>query len=121
MLCGNKVDGKVITSSLKSLDTYTPTLVIRIPFEYKRAVKEELDNKYGINITSIYPELPSVAQYIKEKYRKKNISLDGTYSIVKEEDISTRVAKRISVIIVLNEQLTIEQIKKICSDIQLRL
>lgn len=113
LLCGNKVDGGVITSSLKSLDTYTPTLVIRIPFEYKRAVKEELDNKYGINITSIYPELPSVAQYIKDKYRKKNISLDGTYSIVKEEDISTRAAKRISVIIVLNEQLTIEQIKKI--------
>lgn len=113
LICGNKVDGKVITSSLKSLDIYTPTLVIRIPFEYKQAVKEELDNKYGINITSIYPELPSVAQYIKEKYRKKNISLDGTYSIVKEEDVSTRVAKRISVIIVLNEQLTIEQIKKI--------
>ncbi|MDE7245340.1 MAG: FRG domain-containing protein [Oscillospiraceae bacterium] len=113
LLCGNKVNGEIITNSLKSLDTYTPTLVIRIPFEYKRAVKEELDTKYGINLTSVYPELPSVAQYIKEKYKKGNTSLDGTYSIVKEEDTSIGVAKRISVIIVLNQQLTIEQIKNI--------
>ena len=113
LLCGNSVEGTIITNLLKSLDTYTPVLIIRIPFEYKLAVKEELDNKYGINVTSVYPELPSVAQYIKAKYKKGNTSLDGTYSIVKEEDISTGVAKRISIVIVLNTQLTIEQIKNI--------
>lgn len=120
LLCGNKVDGEIITNTLKSLDSYTPTLVIRIPFEYKRAVKEELDNKYGINLTSVYPELPSVAQYIKEKYKRGNTSFDGTYSIVKEEDTSTGVAKRISVIIVLNKQLTIEQIKNISISVMQR-
>ena len=113
LLCGNRVEGTIITNSLKSLDAYTPALIIRIPFEYKLAVKEELDNKYGINLTSVYPELPSVAEYIKAKYKKGNKSLDGTYSIVKEEDVSTGVAKRISVMIVLNTQLTIEQIKNI--------
>lgn len=113
LLCGNYVEGRVITNSLKSLDTYMPILVIRIPFEYKRSVKEELDNKYGINLTSVYPELPSVAEYIKAKYRKENISMDGTYSIVKEKDTSTGVTKRISIIIVLNKQLAIEEIKNI--------
>lgn len=113
LICGNVVEGDTITSSLKSLDTYTPTLVIRIPFEYKKAIKDDLDNKYNVNHLSIYPELPSVATYIKEKYKKKRVALDGVYSIVKEEDVSTGVARRISVTVVLNKQLAIDQIKQI--------
>lgn len=111
LLCGNELDGDTITGKLKSLDTYVPILVIRVPFEYKKSIKEELDNRYKINRMSIYPELPSVAQYIEGKYGKEDEKLDKPYSIVEEKDISTGVAKRISVVIVLNEQLTIKQIK----------
>ena len=71
LICGNELNGDTVTGKLKSLDTYVPVLVIRIPFEYKKAIKEELDNRYKINQMSIYPELPSVAQYIKAKYGKE--------------------------------------------------
>ena len=117
LICGNNVDGNEIKSSIRSLDIYEPTIIIRIPYEYKHAIKEELDAKYAINITSIYPELPSVSEYIKSKYRKVNMSLNGTYSVVKKEDISFSVVKRISITIVLNQQLSIEQVKSIAIDI----
>lgn len=120
LICGNELDGDTVTGQLKSLDTYDPDLVIRIPFEYKKAVKDELDNQYDINRMSVYPELPSVAQYIEAKYGKEVEKLEKTYSIVKEQDISTGVAKRISVILVLNKQLTIEQIKSISIDVMKR-
>lgn len=117
LICGNELDGDTVTGQLKSLDTYDPDLVIRIPFEYKKAVKDELDNQYNINRMSIYPELPSVAQYIEAKYGKEDEKLEKAYSIVEEKDISTGVAKRISVILVLNKQLSIEQIKGISVDV----
>lgn len=111
LICGNEVVDGSITNSLKSLDTITPNVIIRIPYEYKKEIKDELDLKYAINQTMIYPELPSVANYIKEKYKEENISLDGKYSIVKTEDISHAKAKRISITIVLTKPMQIEQIK----------
>lgn len=117
LICGNELSGDTITGKLKSLDTYAPTLVIRIPYEYKRAIKQELDNRYKINRMSIYPELPSVAKYIEAKYGKEDEKLEKAYSIVEEKDISTGVAKRISVILVLNKPHTIEQIKGISIEV----
>lgn len=111
LICGNEVVDGSITNSLKSLDTLTPNVIIRIPYEYKKEIKDELDLKYGINQTKIYPELPSVANYIKEKYKEENLSLDGKYSIVKTEDISHAMAKRISITIVLTKPMRIDQIK----------
>lgn len=117
LICGNAVVDNVITDSLISLDTITPNLIIRIPYEYKKKIKDELDLQYGINQLKIYPELPLVATYIKEKYKKINISFDGKYSIVKKEDSSHALAKRISICIVLNEMLQIQQIKEIVINI----
>lgn len=113
LICGNEVVDDRITDSLKSLDAITPSVIIRIPFEFKKAIKDELDLKYSINQTRIYPELPSVADYIKEKYKEENLSLDGKYSIVKTEDVSHALAKRISITIVLTEPLRIDQIKSL--------
>lgn len=113
LICGNEVVNGIITNSLKSLDTIAPSVVIRIPYEYKKEVKNELDLKYSVNQTRIYPELPSVASYIKDKYKKENLSLDGKYSIVKKEDISHALAKRISIVIVLTEPMHIDQIKSL--------
>lgn len=113
LICGNEVVDSSITNSLKSLDTLTPSVIIRIPYEYKKEIKDELDLKYGINQTKIYPELPSVANYIKEKYKEENLSLDGKYSIVKTEDISHAMAKRISITIVLTKPMRIDQIKSL--------
>ena len=117
LICGNKVNNNNIITELISLETFTPTIVIRIPFEYKEEVKKELDNKYNINVATVYPELPSVARYIENKYKEENYSLDKKYTIVKEEDVSTGVARRISLTIVLNTPLTIEKIKNVSVDI----
>lgn len=70
LICGNEIVERRMTKKLKSLDTIKPNLIIRIPYEYKKAIKEDLDLQYGINQPSIYPELPSVVGYIKEKYKK---------------------------------------------------
>ncbi len=113
LICGNEVINGKITPNLKTLDVFSPTEVIRIPFEYKKAIKTELEQKYGINYPTIYPELTSMAIYINEKYKSENITLDEKYDIIKTEDISMPAAKRISMIIVLKEPLRIDQIKTI--------
>ncbi|MCI8283857.1 MAG: FRG domain-containing protein [Firmicutes bacterium] len=113
LICGNEVIDSIITNSLKSLDTITPNVIINIPYEYKKEIKEELDLKYNINQFRIYPELPAVASYIKEKYKEENLSLSGKYSIVKKEDISYAFVKRISITIVLTKSMYIAEIKSL--------
>ena len=113
LICGNEIVEERMTKKLKSLDSIKPNLIIRIPYEYKKSIKEELDLQYGINQPSIYPELPSVAGYIKEKYKKSNLSLDGKYSIVNVKDSSFGLIRRVSVTVVLNDIMPIEHIKAI--------
>ncbi|MGX9135473.1 FRG domain-containing protein [Rummeliibacillus sp. JY-2-4R] len=116
-ICGNNVEGEFIKKSINPLDTIVPAMLIRIPYEHKLAVKRELDEKYNINETTIYPELPSVADYLKEKYKSINFSPDGTYSILESKELSNFGAKRISVIGILNKVLLIEEIKLIGREI----
>ncbi|WP_058304293.1 FRG domain-containing protein [Gorillibacterium timonense] len=117
LICGNETVDKTITNNLKSLDTLKPNMTIRIPYEYKRLIKYEIDERYGINNVSIYPELPSVADYIKRKYKKENFSPDGKYNIVHTKILSHGFVRRISVIIVLNAQLRIDQIRTVAVDV----
>lgn len=108
-ICGNYVEDRKLSNKIKPLDI-KPTLAIKIPYEYKEAIKKELDQQYQINKTIVYPELISAADYIKEKYKEKNISLDGTYSLVDVKDISYPRVKRISIKIVLAKLLKIDEI-----------
>lgn len=112
-ICGNEMIGKEIKKSVLPLDSIKPTMVIRIPFEHKQAIKKELDEKYNINETTIYPEFPSVADYLKEKYKKVTFDLDGTYSILEVQDVSHAGARRCSIVAVLNKVLRIEEVKHI--------
>ncbi|GGM39453.1 hypothetical protein GCM10011351_27030 [Paraliobacillus quinghaiensis] len=112
-ICGNEVIGKEIKKSVLPLDSIEPTMIIRVPFEYKQAVKKELDAKYNINETTIYPEFPSVADYLKEKYKRVDFNMDDTYNILEVEDISHVGVKRCSIVAVLNKVLLIEEIKDI--------
>jgi len=82
-ICSNIVENGMITSNLVTLDSVLPSMIIRIPYEYKSHIKTELNEKHGINAASIYPELPAVSAYLKEKYKRKAISLDDKYEIVK--------------------------------------
>lgn len=117
VICGNEICEGKISRTIRTIDKVIPNIVIRIPYEYKNLVKKELDEKYGINETMIYPELPSVANYIKEKYKHDNFNIDGTYSIVETKDISHAGAKRISIIVVLEKPLKVEYIKQVAKSI----
>ncbi|WP_197232645.1 FRG domain-containing protein [Priestia endophytica] len=111
-ICGNEVvDGK-IQRQLKTLDSVKPLVVVKIPYEYKASIKRELDEKYAVNEAFIYPELPSVASYLKEKYKYKHISNEEVYDLMEETNISTGRARRISLVIVLTKRLSIEEIKR---------
>lgn len=113
LICGNKLEGEVVVNELNSLDTIIPNAVIRIPYEYKKQIKDELDIKYRLNQLSIYPELPSVAGYVREKYKAEKLDSDAKYNIVNTEDVSHGRVKRLSVTIVLDANLRIEQIQSI--------
>lgn len=113
VVCTNKVDGHIITNEIISIDSILPIMVIRIPYEYKAIVKKELDLKHSINHVLVYPELPSVANYLREKYKETNTCLDCNYSILKKQEVNIGGIKRLSMVIVLNHLLTIDSIKKI--------
>lgn len=114
VICGNEVQNNDIQKQVKALDSIKPNLIIRIPYEHKQAIKRELDQRHLINKATIYPELPSTASYIKEKYREQNISIDGTYSVMEIDDkASYPGVKRLSLKITLNKLLRIEDIHEV--------
>lgn len=113
LICGNDVIDGAISSSLRSLDTITPCTVIRIPYEYKQKVKDELDLKHDISTPVLFPELPSVASYIKEKYKESVFSPEDKYHVVNVKDNSIGRVKRKSISIVLNQTLKIEEIQQV--------
>ncbi|MEI2667007.1 FRG domain-containing protein [Rossellomorea sp. LJF3] len=110
VICGNEIRNEVIHKHVKPLDAIKPNLIIRIPYEHKLAIKNELDQRTLINKTTIYPEFPSVADYLKEKYRETNLSIDGAYSVVEKDDLSYPGVKRLSMKITLNKLLRMEEI-----------
>lgn len=116
LICGNEINEGCVSKTIRSLDTIAPCTVIRIPYEYKQAIKDELDIKYNISSPTMFPELTSVAKYIKEKYKEKMFSSEGKYYVAKIQDISMSIAKRVSITVVLKQTLVIEEIKRIAID-----
>lgn len=112
VICCNTLNNGLIQHHIEPLNDI-PTVTIRIPHEYKKLIKQELDEKYSINDTYIYPELPSVATYLIEKYKDNNFSYENEYTIVNSEDVSVLTAKRISIVVVLEKSLHIQHIKDI--------
>lgn len=117
IVCGNKILDNRVTNKLLDINKDEAHQVIRIPFEYKRIIKDTLDEKFAINEGFIYPELQSFANYIKSKYKNNNIDLTDAYEIEKSEDSSTPGARRRGVYIVLKKRLNIYQIKKIVKSV----
>ena len=113
-ICGNDIEQNNIIRSIKPLNSITPSMIIRIPYEQKYSVKKELDEKYRINETTIFPEFPSIADYLKEKYKQISFEPFGTFNIIEAKNLSINGAKRISVIAVPNHMLRIEEIKQVC-------
>lgn len=116
LICGNEFLNGAFTNTLRSLDVFTPSIIIRIPYEYKQTIKDELDYKYNISAPGLFPELPSVADYIKEKYKESIFSPKGKYHIIKVKDISHGLVNRKSIVIVLNQPLQINEIQQVAID-----
>ena len=116
IVCGNKVLNGSIQRELISLDTLNPKSIIHIPYEYKELIHNELDYKYGINKMKIYPELPSVGDYLRKKYGTRNKpNINDCYIIQNDEDNSTPYIKRGSIFVTLTKNLGIDEIKGIAS------
>ncbi|MDM5233713.1 FRG domain-containing protein [Lysinibacillus pakistanensis] len=118
-ICGNTIQSRRVNRHLLNLDSYKPTMTFRIPFEKKESIKAELD-EIGYNLTWMYPDLPSVAQYLKEKYSVSNRDLTKAFIIKKTEESNVYGGKvrRISIYIALTEKVSSREIKKIGSIIK---
>ncbi len=116
-ICGNKIQDMQISKELQPLTTIPPTVVIRIPFEHAQAIKNELDIKYKLNESSVYPELPIFGTYIMEKFKRRPLDLSDSYQIGKIEDISTANAKRMSIKAFLKKRLPEDGIKQVATEI----
>ncbi|MEK4568722.1 FRG domain-containing protein [Bacillus sp. FSL K6-3458] len=114
--CSEVLSDHTLMKKVMPLESGIEALTIRIPYEYKKLVKEELDN-IEINKAFIYPELPSVGDYVREKYKYSNYSKENLYTIVKSDDVSTGAAKRVSLMVILEKPLQINQIEEICKSI----
>jgi hypothetical protein len=117
-ICGNKVRNGVIERDLYSLDEVKPTAIIEIPFEYKLAVKQELDQSHGINeATAFSMDLDSTAVYLTEKWWSRDENLGDTYKVADLKNSSVMGVKRVSVYITLTKALRFEQVKQIAATI----
>ncbi|WP_153721177.1 FRG domain-containing protein [Sporosarcina cascadiensis] len=110
VICGNEINNSELTDKIIPLDC-VPTRTFRIPYEYKESIKNELDS-LGYNIYNLYVDLPSVANYIKSKY-KETSSIEGAYEII--EHTSQQEFKHVwhDITILLKKKLKESQIRKI--------
>lgn len=115
VVCANQVlDNQITKGVIEPLEHALPAGIFQVPFEYKKVVKAELDRKNDIRSWSIYPqELPSFGKYLTEKYRHENLPEDGNYIIVSKEDVSHRLARRLSLKVVLQRTLRIDHIREV--------
>lgn len=115
VICGNEINDNGITDEIKPLDSY-PLRTFKIPYEYKESIKEELDS-LGYNIYNLYVDLPSVADYIKSKYKEFSSIDESSYEII--EHTSQNKFKHVwhDVRILLKRRLRKSQIKEIIKKI----
>lgn len=113
-ICGNIIEGEKILHQLRSLDEITQLMAIKIPFEYKEKIKKSLQKEHQIMATSIYPELPSAAKYIRDKYElKENLFLPQGQYVVVDKGTPRFNLDKLFIEIVLSKPLTIEEIKQV--------
>ncbi|MDJ0304743.1 FRG domain-containing protein [Dehalobacter sp.] len=119
LICGNTVSGGKIINSINAIDRNQATETILIPYEYKKSIRDELDS-LGISSRTVYPELPTYAEHIKQKFAvgpERKVDCKVMYKIHDVKDISTRSDKRLSISIVLDGKYEIEMIKKAVYDV----
>lgn len=115
IICTNVVENGIINKQIKEISKKDVSYTIRIPFEYKAKIKEDLNTRYKISQYMVYPELPIFAKYIREKYKSENDKSieDYNFRIIETDDISHALAKRLSVKIELEHRMSIDIIRKI--------
>lgn len=110
-VCGNRISDNIITSEIFEIDTKRATAILRVPQQFKASIKRELNDIFTINVSRIYPELMSWAEYIKNKYSVESYVVDDSYSIINDDDISIPEVRRKQVKIVLSKGLNVEEVR----------
>jgi len=112
-LSTNEISDSNINRNLITLDSIDPNLIIRIPYEFKKGIIEELNNVYDVNDHSIFPELPSACRFLEKKYETKSKVEKYSFILREERDISLDKYRRISVIIELGEKYKFDEIRNL--------
>ena len=74
---------------------------------------ENVQNYLPRFVQKYLPYTPSFGKYLTEKYRHENLPEDGNYIIVSKEDVSHRLARRLSLKVVLQRTLRIDHIREV--------
>lgn len=110
VICGEQeIDGHW---KIAGLDSVKPALTFRITPEYKKKIRDEL-NDYGINTSSIYKDLMSASQFLRSKYGQKENGLGKEdYEIIENERASTSYRKSKELQMIMKKRGPIESIHK---------
>ena len=106
-ICADNENG-----GLKTLDEIPPVCVFRIPAMYKEAIRVELD-QLGINVCSIYPEMPSGGTYLKAKYGKNVYQVTDTDYEIYEISQNTHCRRDTDLRLIVNDNLPVSSVKQI--------
>lgn len=86
VICGEKqIEDKW---TITTLDSVLPVLVFRVPKEFKRSIRNELEH-FGINESTIYTDLASAAEYLRDKYNPQTETIDENDYEIKETDTTS--------------------------------
>lgn len=97
---------------ISTLDSILPVLVFRIPVEFKKSIRKELD-QYGINESSIYTDLASAAKYLRDKYNPQIETVDESDYEIKEKDSTSPSYRRtLKLYVVFNKKYSIAAIHR---------
>lgn len=111
-LCANHNENGIIRKELIALDSINPMLVIRIPYEHKKRIKQDLELRKDISVLNIYPEITSASIFIKDKYQQSINNNEIAY-LISESQIISRPDRWIALTITLKNNATIEQVRAI--------
>lgn len=117
IIATNDTSDGIIKPNLISLDRFDPNLIIRIPYEFKKKIKDELNDLYDINDHHIFPELPFAARFLERKYEKFDEVVYYEYKVREKRDISLGDYRRITIIIELSKLYPFHDIHKLSKKI----
>lgn len=108
VICGEKqIEDKW---TITTLDSVLPVLVFRVPKEFKKSIRNELEH-FGINESTIYTDLASATKYLRDKYNPQTEIIDeNDYEIKERDTTSPRYRRSLKMKIIFKKKCSIKAI-----------